>query len=418
MSDDNATENQQRKRVRFDEKEDGQKTTSPAQALQSYLSSTFESLHPTIARVCSKHCTDFVKLRNKIRNQQSIIEKLEQGKFIPKSCKSSFKLGASSKVTESAEFKTLAENAEKDRVRFEETMRNYVLACAKLEMTRLVGELQQVFLKGATNICDMIVMQSTLKKNTQMSKWLMITSIKDKPEVLAYSGFKEDGKEITLLDIDEFLGIVFQQFHPDDTDLLANKFALSTEQYGAVHLFSATCGDYMDRVFSRSWKSQLGIYDAKDLQLELDKFALEQLEGSATKDTAEAMDVEQTVDSKTINELIQQKITQENKATKNTISQLRDEIRRLKAKKDGGGAQESASSKKKSPKKTTIPSKNAKTKNTTSNKKQQKEKDKAGESNKDSPAGKKTERATIDKEIQVEKKSSKTKGANKKCKSN
>ena len=93
----------------------------------------------------------------------------------------------------------------------------------------------------------------------------------------------------------------------------------------------------MDRAFSRSWKSQLGIYDAKDLQLELDKFALEQLEGSATKDTAEAMDIEQTVNSKTINDLIQQKITQENKATKNTISQLRDEIRRLKAKKDGGG---------------------------------------------------------------------------------
>ena len=145
MSQDNATENQQRKRVRFDETADGQKTTSPAQAQQSYLSSTFESLHPTIAHVCSKRCTDFVKTRNKIRNQNAIIRKLEPGDFIPKSCKSSFKLGASSEVAETTEFKTLAENAEEARIAYQDVMRGFVLGCARLELTKLVGQLQEIF---------------------------------------------------------------------------------------------------------------------------------------------------------------------------------------------------------------------------------------------------------------------------------
>ncbi len=225
-------------------------------------------------------------------------------------------MGASSEVRETAEFKTLAEVAEQARITYQETMRGFVLSCAKLELNKLIGELQQIFLKGLFNICEMIVMQVKLKKNASISKWLLITSIKDKPEALKYSGFKEDGKEVTLNDIDEFLSIVFTKFYPNDNELPANKFALSTEQYGAVYQLLATAGDYLERVFDRSWKNQLGIYDAKDLQLELDKYALEQLDGAATKDTAEAIVVEPTVDSKTIDALIQDKITKEQKATK------------------------------------------------------------------------------------------------------
>ncbi len=216
MSTDKATKEKPRKRVHFDVKVDGQKSTSPAQAQESHFSSTFELLHPTIAHICSKHCTNFVKICNKIWNQKAIIDRLEQGDFIPKSCKSSFKLGASSEVTETAEFKTLAKNTEKARVAYQETMRGFVLGSVKLELNWLVGELQQIFMKGLLNICEMIVMQVKLKKDASMSKWLLVTSIKDAPEVLVYSGFKEDRKDITLLDVDEFLGIVFAKFYPDD----------------------------------------------------------------------------------------------------------------------------------------------------------------------------------------------------------
>ncbi len=129
------------------------------------------------------------------------------------------------------------------------------------------------------------------------------------------------------------------------------KFKLTTLETTTIKALIPKGIDLLEKVLVTLWKQQLKSYDSKDMQLALEKFVTDELEGGATAAAATEMDTEPTLDSQRIKDLIQENVQKDMKSMRNTLNQFCDKLRRSKGKNDGRGAGKGAPSTKKSPKK-------------------------------------------------------------------
>ena len=110
---DSATENNPNKRVRFtttNAHELGHAApTTPSAALNSYVISSFVSLPTATKSLATHYCLEFIKLKNKVYHQQLTASKLATDGYVPKSARIKFELGATTRVKETEDFKTLAD---------------------------------------------------------------------------------------------------------------------------------------------------------------------------------------------------------------------------------------------------------------------------------------------------------------------
>jgi hypothetical protein len=398
MTTEPATGEPTKKRVRFDETPEPVATT-PSSAARDFLSSSLLSLPKSIRTIAQRHGTKFNKLLSQIQQRTLTKVTFASDDFIPRSAKLQFSLTASPKVMESPEFKTLADETVNLLATFQKELKNKISSTVDLEIKDLKNEVDRNLCIAVHDLAVVCLvnnnpkdLQPPARKLTllilekQHSTLLQHTSMTVNTVFVKYKEFLEDPSEVyTFGSISE-----------------AEKAAL------AVPLVDLT--KLCNILFVEGWNKRMAVFHERQKELALQKAATLILLDKPTSEAAMILDTEQTVDMKTLGELIDRKVAEKTKSLTTTIGRLQQETRRQPK---GQREAQQASTKKKSSKAQLPKKKNERTSPTKDTKEKEKEKKKKQKQRQNAADGNDSDSSAGQKQKSTKKKSTKERNTNK-----
>jgi hypothetical protein len=382
---DSATPNNPNKRVRFTETTEGQGILrTPAKQSNNVFSSFVVSLLPAISSLAQHFHKRYIKLRISALQQSTKIEKLSNDEFILRSTSFKFKLGATPRLEESEQFKSLAESTSDKVKKLQDELKADVLATAKLEDKLIQQDTKALYCEAISKLGTISLLAKVTHDSISddlLTKFVMYSIAKDQRSLkyifLNFEDFDKTFKKYKPNNIkvvfdtqgadmsgadasDAFaahLARIEQKTDTDDsmssdddntdinvmkinnTQLYTNTFSLSTmTEY--QHLLYQT--------FHASWKAYLADHNSKMLNTKLQRYATLAIETKATDDVTRQLNSEPTVDPTTLKDLIRQNVEKETKELKDKLHRLEQQSKRtVKKVSRGDKARSRASPKKK-----------------------------------------------------------------------
>jgi len=338
------TEANPKKRTRFaepDEDEPGTAppSTAPSAAAKSFAISNFASLQPATKTLAFHYYDRFLKLKSKGRQQANTHKKLTSVGFIPKSARIKFELGASMKVQETQEYRTLDEHVKNLVATFQQQLTKCIASAAEMEETETASATSTLFCQAMSDLANISMLaNTTLTSTAKEARILALTTIEDHPTLMEHVNIANN--DFAALYDKHVTNIAGGADHVQDAPIL------HMERQAVRHQVPEF-PEIIKTIFVKSWDAQLKIYNDQDRRLLTETFAKNRLDLAATVTTAAAMDLEETVDAVTMNSLIEKKISEKTKGLQTKVDRLTEELRRSHAVKNNRGANKSSASEKK-----------------------------------------------------------------------
>jgi hypothetical protein len=348
------TEETPRKRARFadpNSSEPGPATlTTPTKAAKSFATQNFASLPSATKSLVNHYFDKFIKLKTKERQQALTLKKFTNDTYIPKSAHVKLELNGSTRVKEKQEYKTLATEVQNMVTTFQKEATKAIKTAAALEMQETASEITVLFCNAMLDLANIALISISPTKDTNKDAWILaLSTIKNHPTLLQH---------VNVEDFDTFVKD-YHEHTPKVTGTEPGKFArITTIEKTAIIYQAQDFPETIRTLFVKSWEAQLKVYQDQERRLATETYVKGRLESKATKATAEAMDLEKTIDAATMDSLIEKKITEKTKGLQTKVDRLTEQLRRSRnvKNKPRGASPDSASQKKKKKKSSTTTS--------------------------------------------------------------
>ena len=294
---------------------------------------------------------------------------MQDSTFIPKSARSNFELGVSSKVKESEKYKTLSDSIEKGKETFQNLLKQQIVSAVELEKDEAMFELQSLFCEAIhkvtkifclwktpnDDIDDLIVYNEaknvfhndmTLLKfvfpnnyNSFNKFYRKMFSIINEAENTSMT----DVYEITNNDEDNVgadasmafaasLGLTNEVITPVSRRITTQRSTINastTSQYVLdTHTRTVLLHDTFESMFIKPWKSFLREHDNKIKLAKLTKFATSQMVSKATDEAAAIVNAEASVEPSTLKDIVAKAVSESTKTLQKKIATLEQQLQR------------------------------------------------------------------------------------------
>jgi hypothetical protein len=407
---DNATPNHPNKRVRINENNNEIVSIlrTPSKQSNNAFSSFAVSLLPAISSLAMHYHRRYTKLKVTALQQSLKTEKLSNDEFVPRSASFHFKLGATQRLEESEEFKSLAESTTTKIKTLQNDLKANILQASKLENELLLKDTMTLYCEAANKLGTISLLAQT-KQTTVSAEAIdkfVLYSVAKEQRSLHYinAGMFDDFVTTYTRHYPNNYNIVFENNTPavatrptttrattrvltgaeasaafaehlsqlerdsDTSDMEAETTTRTNTD--TIHVrnvpnytntFSHTTvtnfGNLLYQLFTASWAAYIVEHDNKLLNIKLQKFAKSTMETKATDNAARLLNSEATVDPQTLQDLIRQNVAKETQELRATVQKLQQQAKRpAKNSSRGDKLKSRASPKKKS--KITKPTKN------------------------------------------------------------
>jgi hypothetical protein len=426
-----ATREKPTKRVRINpETEVLGNNKTPTTIANKCVSDHVVSLLPAMKSLLQHYWKKFFKFQQQCHQISNKLNKMDNETFVPKSAAINFTLGGSTIVKESAEFTKLAEDTTTLIDKFKKSIGENVSKAAKLEYETVKQEVRLVFCDACNKFAHAIILQSTSTDtvNDIDIHNLVYTSILSTPTCLSevymtsvefqtlYKKQFPEHQPVTLPQVSQqqvvrritrqtsttattattsrhFRSASSQQLS-DLSEAEDNSVAPEDPERNSTPVISAPISNCqllsrsLTAIFVKPWNAYVTEIDKRLKDNKLKRFVVEITETQATDDAAARLDKERTIDAKTIEQLIDEKVNKRTKSLTNEINQLKQQLVRSKNSTRGGTPNRASSKKKqKTDKKETKSTPKKKASNTkskgkpTSNKKKKQQSQKQADGN-------------------------------------
>jgi hypothetical protein len=198
---DNATPNNPNKRVRINESNN--EVTSilrtPSKLSNNAFSLFAVSLLPAISTLAMHFYKRYTKLQVTALQQSIKIEKLSNDEFIPRSASFNFKLGASSRLEESEEFKSLAMDTSNSLKSLQDELKAKILRAATLENELTTKDTKELYCEAVTKLGTIFLLSKTKSDSVSddtVRKFVLYSIAKDQrslqyPFAESFTAFEE-----------------------------------------------------------------------------------------------------------------------------------------------------------------------------------------------------------------------------------
>jgi hypothetical protein len=362
-----ATSGQQPKRVRIDsEVEVLGKTRTPSQISADHVTAHVTSLLPAIQSLARHYHQKYTKLKIKALQQLNKIEKLSRDDFIPRSANIKFQLGASKKVNENNEYKTLADSTQQTVDSFQTSLKAHILAAAKLEDEVNKDEIRKLFCEATNNLAQITLLSmitdessidtATLHKLAKSSveinapatvnyvymttaEFTTLYDAKYRSESIPTAATAAPVPPLstqTATSASRHFNRAPALMEDEDSDMDDNNDdvqIVQPQQIPELQVAAANLGRLLSSVFQGSWLAYKGENDKRTLNAKLKRFLILATEEQATDDAAAIIGNEASVDAATLSALVVKQVNEKTKKLEATVNKLQQQL--LRSSKNG-----------------------------------------------------------------------------------
>lgn len=294
---------------------------------------TMSSLPDAIQSLADTFGKRFLKLVTLRRQKQTQVTKLNRDDFIPRSATFDFTLKGTKRVEDSDDFKTLAADIKHILSTATNQLKTKMSAVATLEIKKIDEDLNDCFFKAIMGLSQLILLNRNHQDPTPPIRELSILCLEKHASRLSkYQPFDE----LT----------VFDAFHSVDKDQA--KYMRGTLGNDFKLLLARDCHTLnliMHHTFVIAWESQLAIMEEKDKQNLLEQAKRSIIKEGTTAATAAAMDLEESIDNKTMEALIAEQVSKRMNMVNSQIGRLEQKLDRKSGAADSTSAANSANQK-------------------------------------------------------------------------
>jgi hypothetical protein len=375
---DTATTEQTRKRVRINDEVEvlGQQKT-PSQHATEHVTAQLVSLLPATQSLVTHFSKKYLKLQISALQSENKILKLTRDDFIPRSASIKFKLGATSRVSESTEYKTLAALTDTKVEEFHSGIKVQILAAARLEDQVIKSDIRSLFCETANKLSYMTLLsqheedtvdaltthklaKQSIAKATGVLKYVYMDSNKlelvykdiykdaataPTPAALPvptpgaraaaaaaalpqntfreHQEFNQANEAAQELITQEQLSVSQGSMEEEMPDAPANLPQIAQTDVTQI-------GNLMYSIFTKSWERYLEEHERRTVNTRLQRYATSAITSKLTDETAEVIAAEPGVDTATLNNLIEKKVHEKTKKLETTIAKLQQQLTRSK----------------------------------------------------------------------------------------
>jgi hypothetical protein len=311
------------------------------------------SLPDSIRSLASDFERRFAKLKSEMQRKQKALTKLQDATYVPKSTNLKFSFKVSKAIKDTDEFANLDSETQTLIRNFQSSMRSKLYNCVGLEQNHLQISSAKLFFNSALAIAKLLLLNQDHRNPTADidSRFLVLLMLERHAIKLSkYQSWHP--------------GHVFESFHAhvDDKNPAHIRGTLPNNFADGKKALADNLAQVLIFTFITSWEKKQAVIDAKEKNNILEQARRAILVEESTASTAAALDLEDTIDSKTINNLIEEKVSHTTKHLRSQIAQLEQKLQRTSAsaptgakkapgagsaKNSSRGARNSASTKKK-----------------------------------------------------------------------
>ena len=343
MSTEQAPEAPTRKRVRFNDENNDEPAepvpvplkTSPLSAARALLSSSLESLPDTFRTIASLHGKKFLKLQADKAHRISLIKRYAADDYTPRSARVEFALTATPKVMETPEFTTLAGETKTLVEAFQKALTASISSVTELEIAALDNDINKTVFTLLHDLAALWLVNADPTDDDPPSRALALLCLEKHSSLLEHTMLTRSN--------------VFEQYkkHRDCDEDIHLRGGLDPALRGCLLSHIGGLMIILKPILNDAWSLFNDHTQARATNVALEKLSTLLLTAPPTADTAMAVDTEQTVDAKTLDELIQKRVDEQTKALKTKINQMEQQQKRQPKNEKGGDPKSAPSSKKK-----------------------------------------------------------------------
>jgi len=282
-------------------------------------------LHPApIQRLCLSIFHRFTALKNKEKQQLATNSRLTEATFFPRSARLAFEMRASSSVTETDEFKTLATSMAEKTSKWKNDAKEAILKVAELETKATRIEIVTLLASSTLELAKLFLLKMNLEDDLLLAPKLVYYAI-DKCGDTALVYFRPPDNSTITISCHDLLATLPQIFNTNDSiaPTLTEKAILNEVVQDLCSLIK--------KIFVESWSCQIkahqSIASEQAMTRELKLF----LNGAATQQAAMVLDEEPSVDPKVLHDLIRTQVQVQNKKLQAELAKLNQKLTRQPA---------------------------------------------------------------------------------------
>ena len=327
------------------------------------------SLPPAIYNLAQFHFDKYFKTLKKVFATDTKLKKMQDSTFIPKSARSNFELGVSSKVKESEKYKTLSNSIEKGKETFQKLLKQQIVSAVELEKEEAMLELKSLFCEAVHKVTkifclwkttdddieDLIVyneMKNVFYNNSTLLEFVFpnnynefnrfyrkqftINSETDNASMYNVTEINDNDEDNVGADAsmafaaslgysNDVLAPVERRFTTPRTNITSNtahKYVLDT------HTRTVLLHGTFLSMFINPWKNFL-IENNKKMNLaKLTKYATSQMVSKATDEAAAIVNAKPSVEPSTVKDIISKAVSESTKTLHKKIASLEQQLQR------------------------------------------------------------------------------------------
>jgi len=259
-------------------------------------------LHPApIQRLCLSIFHRFTALKNKEKQQLSTNSRLTEATFFPRSARLAFEMRASSSVTETDEFKTLAASMAEKTSQWKNDAKEAILKVAELEMKATRTEIIILLASSALELAKLFLLKMNPDDDLSLAPNLVHYGF-DKCGDTALVYIRPPDNSTITVSCRDFLSVLPVQFN--STGSLAPTMTQKVTLNSVVQDFCAL----LKKLFAESWSCQIKAHQTLASERAMARELKSFLDGAATQQAAMVLDEEPSVDPKVLRDLIKTQV--------------------------------------------------------------------------------------------------------------
>jgi len=282
-------------------------------------------LHPApIQRLCLSIFHRFTALKNKEKQQLATNSRLTEATFFPCSAWLAFEIRASSSVTETDKFKTLATSMAEKTLKWKNDAKKAILKVAELETKATCIKIVTLLASSTLKLAKLFLLKMNPEDDLLLAPKLVYYAI-DKCGDNALVYFHPPNNSTITISCRNLLATLPQIFNTDD-----NIAPTLTEKAILNEVVQDLCS-LVKKIFIDSWSCQIKAHQTiaseRAMTRELKLF----LDGATTQQAATVLDKEPSVNPKVLHDLIKTQVQAQNKKLQAELAKLNQKLARQPA---------------------------------------------------------------------------------------
>ena len=326
------------KRVRFDNiKDDAPKKTttkakSPKALALDSIGSFSEMLQPDLGTIFKNLGTEWIDIIVKYRSKATQVTKMiEDDDYIPHSVPTvDFKFFVSREAEDNAEFTVIKEDTDAAILEFRKTLKSQIIKAMKVEITLLEQRAKKHFLHAITTVTNATLISNRV--NVARTNRIINTLMEfNHEQLLDQSGLTYE----EFCDAFKLANAITSFPFTDDPDPLSH---ITDDEHRQQRIKDAAPSKIN---IIATLITPIDIFIARELDIEtsisLKKLLTTEAVEKSSEDTQTRMDLEGSVDTELLKEMIDKSTVDKTKSLRSEIGQLKKLVKDLSSKKGGRG---------------------------------------------------------------------------------